>query len=63
MKTDEDMEIVIFSNEEMQALDEYFCGTNAETAYMIGRYCGLRINECYRPQMVQCGLEKRNDSY
>ena len=47
MKTDEDMEIVIFSREEMQALDEYFCGTNAETAYMIGKYCGLRINECY----------------
>lgn len=39
MKTDEDMEIVIFSREEMQALDEYFCGTNAETAYMIGKYC------------------------
>lgn len=47
MKTDEDMGIVIFSREEMQALDEYFCGTNAETAYMIGKYCGLRINECY----------------
>lgn len=22
-------------------------GTNAETAYMLGRYCGLRINECF----------------
>ena len=47
MKVDEDDEIVAFSSAEMNALDEYFKGTNAETAYMLGRYCGLRINECY----------------
>lgn len=57
MKTDEDMEIVIFSREEMQALDEYFCGTNAETAYMIGKYCGLRINECYGIKWCNVDLE------
>ena len=58
MKTDEDMEIVIFSREEMQALDEYFCGTNAETAYMIGKYCGLRINECYG--LKWCNVDLKN---
>ena len=47
MKVDEDDEIVSFSTAELDALDEYFKGTNAETAYMLGRYCGLRINECY----------------
>ena len=47
MKIDEDDEIVSFSVEETNALDTYFKGTNAETAYMLGRYCGLRINECY----------------
>lgn len=47
MKVDEDDEIVSFSPTELDALDEYFKGTNAETAYMPGRYCGLRINECY----------------
>ena len=47
MKIDEDDEIVSFSVEETDTLDEYFKGTNAETAYMLGRYCGLRINECY----------------
>jgi integrase len=47
MKIDEDDEVVSFSIEETNALDEYFKGTNAETAYMLGRYCGLRINECY----------------
>ena len=47
MKIDEDDEIVSFSIEETNALDEYFKGTNAETAYLLGRYCGLRINECY----------------
>ena len=25
----------------------YFSGSNAESAYLLGRYCGLRINECY----------------
>ena len=58
MKTDEDMEIVIFSREEMQALDEYFCGTNAEMAYMIGKYCGLRINECYG--LKWCNVDLKN---
>lgn len=60
MKTDEDMEIVIFNREEMQAIDEYFCGTNAETAYMIGRYCGLRINECYG--LKWCNVDLKNET-
>ena len=47
LKTEDDTDIVAFSREELQALDEYFKGTNAETAYLLGRYCGLRINECY----------------
>ncbi|MBP3369321.1 MAG: tyrosine-type recombinase/integrase [Clostridia bacterium] len=46
-KIDDDNEIVSFSTEETDALDEYFRDTNAETAYLLGRYCGLRINECY----------------
>lgn len=46
-KTDEDLTIVSFSKEELAILDDYFHGTNAETAYLLGRYCGLRINECY----------------
>ena len=33
MKIDEETDIV--------------AGTNAETAYYLGLYCGLRINECY----------------
>ena len=47
MKVDEDEDIVSFSAEETDALDKYFKGTNTETAYLLGRYCGLRINECY----------------
>ena len=46
-KIDDDGEIVSFSARETDALDEYFRGSNAETAYLLGRYCGLRINECY----------------
>ena len=47
MKVDEDTDIFAFSDKDMAAIDTYFKGTNAETAYMLGRYCGLRINECY----------------
>ena len=47
MKVDEDTDIVTFSDEEMIILSEYFKDTNAETAFMLGKYCGLRINECY----------------
>jgi integrase len=47
MKVDEDTDIVTFSDEEMETLTRYFKDTNAETAFMLGKYCGLRINECY----------------
>ena len=47
LKTDDDMDIVAFSRAELAVLDEYFKGTNAETAYLLGRYCGLRITECF----------------
>lgn len=46
-KTNENTDIIIFSESELKTLDRYFKGTNAETAYLIGKYCGLRINECY----------------
>ena len=47
MKVDEETDIITFSDEQMKVLTEYFTGTNAETAFMLGKYCGLRINECY----------------
>ena len=47
LKTDDDLDIVSFNREELAVLDDYFHGTNAEPAYLLGRYCGLRINECY----------------
>lgn len=57
MKVDEDTDIVYFSKDEMNILDEYFKGTNAETAYMLGKYCGLRINECYGLKWDNIDLE------
>ena len=36
-----------YERDQVKALEEYFTGTNAETAYLLGCYCGLRINECY----------------
>ena len=47
LKTEDDTDIVAFSRDELLVLDDYFRGTNAETAYLLGRYCGLRINEAF----------------
>lgn len=57
LKVDDDLDIVAFSKEELDALDEYFHGTNAETAYLLGRYCGLRINECFGLKWSNVDLE------
>lgn len=57
LKADEDMDIVVFSREELETMDAYFSGTNAETAYMLGRCCGLRINECYGLKWANVDLD------
>ena len=56
-KSDEDDEIVSFSKSELVILDDYFRNTNAETAYLLGRYCGLRINECFGLKWSNVDLE------
>lgn len=57
MKNDEDTDIVAYEREQIKALEEYFTGTNAETAYLLGCYCGLRINECYGLKWENVDLE------
>ena len=56
-KSDEDDEIISFSKSELVILDDYFRNTNAETAYLLGRYCGLRINECFGLKWSNVDLE------
>ena len=46
-KVEERLDIVAYTREECAIIDEQFRGTNAETAYLLGRFCGLRINECF----------------
>lgn len=58
MKADDDMDIIAFSKEELLLLDDYFRGTNAETAYMLGRYCGLRINEAFGLKWSNVDIER-----
>lgn len=58
MKIDEDTDIHIFEKDQLEALDEYFTGTNLELAYLLGRYCGLRINECFGLKWDHVDLEK-----
>ena len=58
MKTDDDTDIIAFSKEELLLLDNYFKGTNAETAYLLGRYCGLRINETFGLKWSNVDLEQ-----
>lgn len=57
LRVDDDTDIVAFNRAQLQLLDEYFEGTNAETAYLLGRYCGLRINETYGLKWDHVNLE------
>jgi len=58
LRVDDDTDIVSFSREDLILLDNYFKGTNAETAYLLGRFCGLRINECFGLKWDHVDLEK-----
>ena len=58
LKAEDAREIKSFNHDELALLDKYFKGTNAETAYMLGRYCGLRIGECYGLKWENVDLEK-----
>lgn len=58
-KLSEDEEVITFSKQEMDLLDHYFKGTNAETAYLLGKYCGLRISECYGLMWRDLNFETR----
>lgn len=58
LKIDDDLDIVYFKDDELKSLTEYFTGTNAETAYLLGRYCGLRINECYGLKWSNIDIKK-----
>ena len=44
---DDEDDVVTFTREQLAVLDEFFRGKSCETAYLLGKYCGLRINECY----------------
>ncbi|MDE6233560.1 MAG: hypothetical protein K2M60_09490 [Lachnospiraceae bacterium] len=37
LKIDDDIDIVSFDDKQIEQLDSYFSGTNAETAYMLGK--------------------------
>jgi integrase len=58
LKVDDDTDIVTFTREETEKLDGYFKGKNAETAYLLGKYCGLRINECFGLKWDHVDLEE-----
>ena len=46
MKSTDNKEIEVFTKEEFEIMDKYFKGKPVETAYMIGKYTGLRVSEC-----------------
>jgi len=57
LRADDDTEIIAFTRSELALLDKYFEGSNAETAYLLGKYCGLRINETYGLKWDHVDLE------
>lgn len=46
-KSSDVKDIEVYSADELDILDEYFKNKTVETAYMIGRYTGVRVAECY----------------
>lgn len=58
LRADDDQTIVAFSRAEIAVLDEFFKGTNAETAYLLGKFCGLRINETFGLKWDHVNLEE-----
>ena len=58
IRTEDDTDIISFSRQELGLLDNYFKGTNTETAYLLGRYCGLRINEAFGLKWDNVDLEQ-----
>ncbi len=58
LKVDDDLNIVAFTDAECEIMNQVFKGTNAETAYLLGRYCGLRINEAYGLKWSQVDLDE-----
>ena len=57
-RSNDDDDIVIFSKEEIAIMDEYFKETTLNTAYLIGKYCGVRINECFGIKWSDVDLDK-----
>lgn len=57
-KSTDIVDIESYTEEELKVLDEYFKGKTVETAYMIGRYCGLRVAECYGLTWDNINLEQ-----
>lgn len=57
-KVNDEKDIAVFSEQEIKILDTYFKDSNAETAYMLGKYCGLRIAECYGITWVDINFDK-----
>lgn len=47
VKVDDGLDIVVYSKGELAIMDDYFAGRSMETAYLLGKCCGLRINECF----------------
>ena len=58
LKSDDDLEIVFFNDEQLNTLDNYFKHTSLELAYNLGRYLGIRINECFGLKWENVDLEK-----
>lgn len=57
LRVDDDTDIIAFNRSQLALLDEYFKDKNAETAYLLGRFCGLRINETYGLKWDHVDLE------
>ncbi len=57
-KTVKKRAVQIYSETDFVLFDQYFKDTNVETAYMIGKYTGVRVSECYGITWDRVDLEE-----
>ena len=57
-RVEEDDDVATFTHEQLAALDAFFRGKSCETAYLLGKFCGLRINETYGLKWDHVDFEK-----
>lgn len=57
-KIEDELKIITYTKKELEILDEYFSDTGLNTAYLLGKHCGLRIGECFGLKWTNVNIDE-----